>query len=235
MIKRSFIIMITSIYKEIEKETINIALSGIFYKKNLNRIQDKLKEKISPIIDDMFKQGMQVSNKIVKQEMANLADDYRLPIKYNKDLLNTFNTDKSIFTGFFDANYKQEFTKGEIDKLKRVILQANYNNSIESEAIKNIQDTIKVSKNRARVIARQESARLDTAAKSIYYDNKKVKDKYNKVWRTVGDSNVRDEHKLMEGQIADQDGWFTLPDGNKVIGPPIGFGDRCRVQLELKN
>jgi SPP1 gp7 family putative phage head morphogenesis protein len=98
--------------------------------------------------------------------------------------------------------------------------------------IEQIRNTVKVSKNRARVIARQETARLQTAAKSIYFNNTKVKKEYDKVW--VSRSDARPSHLYMNNQKADKDGWFTTQDGVKTQGPPLGFNCRCRVILKKK-
>lgn len=217
----------------LSEKTKEIGLISLGWKSNISpRLIKKLEQELNPVIDDMFKDAIVESNLIVKKEVAALANDYNLPIKYNKDLLMTFNTDKSIYTGFYDDVYKSGFKKSEINRLKSTILRAKYSNLSESQLIREIQSTINVSKQRALVIARQETARLDTAAKSIYYNNKKVQEKYDKVW--VSQSDARPSHKAMDGQIADSEGYFTTPDGDKVQGPPLGFGCRCRVTLEKK-
>jgi hypothetical protein len=47
-------------------------------------------------------------------------------------------------------------------------------------------------------------------------------------------NQMHDQHiKAYDGQVADEDGYFDGPEG-RVIGPPIGFGCRCRVVLRKK-
>lgn len=222
-------------YKEIEEATGKVAISALLWKTDLSkRLIKKLEDNLTQYFDDIFREAVVRSNIIVKDEVARLANNIDLPVKYNKDLLETFNTDKSIYSGFYDKPYQKEFTKREIYRLKSGILKGKYNKLTEKQMVYEIRKIVKVSQNRALVIARQETARLDSAAKSIYYNNTKVKNRYNKVWHSHHDEVTRTNHERMDGKIADTNGWFTTPEGDKTQGSPYpgSFGCRCWITLE---
>jgi SPP1 gp7 family putative phage head morphogenesis protein len=201
-------------------------LSQRSIKKRLNK---KAAEILGPIIDDYFKESVHASNKIVSKEISRLADNIGLPMKFNRDLIDTYNDTKSVLTGYYSNDLKGLFKNSEIDKMKRTILSAKYSNWTDEELATAIRNTVNTTKNRALVIARQETARLNTAAVDIYYD--KVKKDYEKVWISKGDA--RPDHKAYDGQIADEDGYFYGPLG-ETTGPPLDFGCRCTVELRKR-
>lgn len=195
-----------------------------------NKLDELAAERLQPVISKYFKDGIIATNKIVSQDVAKLADILKIPFKYDKSMLERFNS-YSVFQGYYDKNYADLFSKREIDNLKRVILRGKYSNMPDRELAKEIQDTINITKNRALVIARGETQRLDTAAKQILFESPKVKKEYDLVWRTAGDDMVRDNHRAYNGKIADENGYFDGPDG-KIKGPE-GLHNpwNCRCQI----
>lgn len=78
-----------------------------------------------------------------------------------------------------------------------------------------------VNKNTLR-IARTEAHKVQTIAQQDSFDyaeSKGVEGK--KVWVATLDSRTRPDHQEMDGKEADEDGYFTFPDGVKTQGPGL--------------
>lgn len=202
---------------------------------NKKKIEEKVIKTLTPVFNRYFEKSVSASNKIVKKEVADLVDDYRVPMKYNKDLINKIN-DVSIFTGYYDNKYKGLYTKSEINRLKKVILSAKYSEWTEEQLVAAIKNTIKTTNNRALLIARTETQRLHETTMKVYYEKKKVSDEYDRVWITKGDGKVRPSHRKMNGKKAEEDGRFLSPDVGYINGPgsgPSEFAMGCRCKTEL--
>ena len=232
-ISKLYIAIVSLFVKDYTEEAYLIGKVIKAAKRDVRRqLDEQAAKRLEPIVSKLFTDGIKESNTLVKKDVAKLGDLLSMPFKYNKDIIETFNKE-SVFQGFYDKKYKDLYTKREIDALKRTILRGKYANWSDKQLAAEIRKTINTSKNRALVTARNETARLETAVVDHFYQQKKVQDKYDKVWVTKGDSNVRPEHQAANGQIADKDGYFTVG-GEKVKGPPQGFSCRCRAELVLK-
>ncbi len=225
---------ITAVFTEAYTEAAQeLGILTMMFKNDIRkRLNKKAKEMLGPIIDNYFKDGIAATNKIMPANISRLIDQTKIPFKYNRALLETFNTRYSAFTGYYSNQTKQLFKLREIDALKRVILTGKYSNWTDQEFITSIRKVVNVTHNRALVIARQETARLNTAATQIYYNKKKVRDEYELVW--VCHPDARPTHMSYNGQIADEDGVFNGDLGH-VQGGPLGFGCRCRIVLRKKS
>lgn len=213
-----FLSVIAAFIKDYQAEA--FAISNIIKqaKRDIkNQLDEQAKKRLEPLIEELFSNGIKASNTIVKKEVALLADLVGQPFKYNKDLLLTLN-DKSVFAGFYDKNYKGLYTKKEIDKLKRVILTGKYGQWKDRELSAEIRKTINLTKNQSLILARAETQRLDGAAKQIFFEQPKVKKEYVKVYHALDGPEHR--HQWMDGQIADDDGYFTSKQGTKFLFPP---------------
>lgn len=89
-----------------------------------------------------------------------------------------------------------------------------------------LQDTTNVTESRARLIARTETARANTAL-NLTRATSVGSTQYT--WRTSGDSDVRDSHRKMNGKVFDWDDPPTLEDG--TTGHPGTFPN-CRCYAE---
>ena len=208
-------------------------LAGRYISKSI--IEKKIIKTLTPIIEDMFDEGIVASNKLVKKDIAKLVTKYNIPYKYNKKLLEELN-DKSIFNGYYDKKYKDIFTKTEINRIKNVILQSKYGEWDEKKTINTIKKTVKITTNKARLLARNEKARLTTAAKTLYFKKKEVRDEYDLIWRNSG-NNIRPDHMAMNGKKADKDGYFYSSSCGRIPGPPFQcspYNCKCYVELAKK-
>ena len=69
-----------------------VGLAILFGKiKNKASIEDKVVKRLTPIFYRYFDKSISASNKIVKQEVADIVKDYSVPMKYNKDLIKKIN------------------------------------------------------------------------------------------------------------------------------------------------
>lgn len=196
---------------------------------------DNLARKILyPIFDAYFDEGVRASNLIIKKEVASLVDTIGVPYKYDRALIDTINGD-SVFSGYYDRNYKNLYKAREIDALKRTILRGKYSDWTDKQLAAEIKKTINISKNRALVTARMETQRLEGAAIDTYYAKAEVKKVYDKVYRSRSDA--RPTHLELNYQVADNEGFFINANGVKFRYPPepdSPFGCRCRIELVKK-
>jgi hypothetical protein len=89
-----------------------------------------------------------------------------------------------------------------------------------------LSDKVDISLGRAQRIVRTESNRaLSLANKTSYDKAKSAADRLGiemvEVWTTIMDGKERHDHAKMNGQEADADGYFTLPNGAKTKGPRL--------------
>ena len=197
------------------------------------RIYKRIEDTIGPIIEEYFVNSINDTNMIMDKNISKLVTRHDIPFKYNKDLLMTFNDEKSIFAGYYDDVVKDAFSKKEIDLLKRTILTGKYSGQTDRELATAISNAVKTTKSRALNIARQETARLNSAAVDIYFADPAVKALYNKVFRTAQDDRVRPTHRSYDGKIADKDGYFD-GDCGKITGAPVACSPwNCRCYTEL--
>ena len=161
---------ITAVFTEAYTEAAQeLGILTMMFKNDIRkRLNKKAAQMLGPIIDNYFKDGVAATNKIMPANISRLVDQAKIPFKYNRALLETFNTRYSAFTGYYSNQTKQLFKLREIDALKRVILEGKYSRWGDKQLTKAIMNTINVTHNRALVIARQETARLNTAAQQIY-------------------------------------------------------------------
>jgi hypothetical protein len=75
---------------------------------------------------------------------------------------------------------------------------------------------------KSTTIVRTESQRVTASAKKEVIDVAKSQGiDLTKTWNSVEDERVRDSHVKMDGQTVPYDGMYTLPTGEKVVGPHL--------------
>ena len=218
------------------EESLQLGVLGLTMTNNIRKqLEKKLRERLNPIVKNLFTSGFSDSNKIVGKEVSKLVDDIGIPYKYNKDLFTKFNDKNSIFMGYGDKAYKDLFTKREIDAIKRTILSGKYNGWTDKQLQAAIRNTVKITKNRALNLARNESARLGSMAAQMYYEKPAVQKEYDKVYKSETDGKVRPAHLSFNGKIADKDGYFHSSYGSvNQVPNPIGGHWNCRCEIYLR-
>ena len=232
-INRYFIKLTYDFEKEYKETAIDVGLvilNGRIVSKKI--IEKMIEKKLTPIIHRYFEDSIAASNKIVKAGVSKLTDQLNVPFKYTKKLLDSIN-ETSAFNGYYEG--KNIFTKREITNIKKAILTSKYSDFTDKEMIEIVKNAVNVTKNRALVIARTETTRLNTTAKQIYYKKKAVKDKYKLVFHSQPDA--RPIHLSYNGKVADDEGYFEGECG-KIKGPPVPcspFNCRCRIEFEARS
>lgn len=203
------------VYTEIAKDVGLIILLGSLVNKKL--IEDKVVKILTPLINDYFSDSIAASNRVVKASISKLTDQLDVPFKYNKDLLDKVNN-KSIWTGYYDVDIKSGFSKREITSLKKTILSAKYGDWTEKEMISGIKNVVRITDNRARLLARSATTGLETTANQIYFGKQAVRNAYELVW---SQNSPYERHRHMNGVEADENGMFLDSKTGKLIpGPP---------------
>lgn len=128
-----------------------------------------------------------------------------------------------------------------IIRIKSVLTQGLIKGESYGKMAKSIQAGLEMEYTKAIRIARTEAHRCQQIgrAESLHHaEEQGVKGHY--VWRSALDSRTRDSHRAMDGQVADKDGYFTLPSGLKTAGPGLS-GDpaedincRCDMVYEVE-
>jgi len=103
-------------------------------------------------------------------------------------------------------------------KIEGAVFRGTTQGRTASSMIQQIQEIGKVTENRARVIARDQSSKLNSALNQQRSQNLGVEEY---VWRTAGDERVRDSHKSKNGKV------FRWDDPPKDTGHP-GQDIQCR-------
>lgn len=222
-----------------------LKLVTLVYSSSTTKVHDLVDSEMSsfnPIFNDMFNNGKDYSEEIVKKELLDLVDTLKVPFKYNKSVIDKING-KSVFTGYYDEQYKDVFTKTELYKLKSTILAGKYAGVSEQELATQIKNVVNISDQRARLLARTEMQRLQETTTAIYYDQPEVMKSYDRVWITQDDDRVRSSHKAMDGQVAETTGQHKGQFYSKEVGwisgpgsgpPSFSIGCRCHTKFVKK-
>lgn len=117
---------------------------------------------------------------------------------------------------------------GNTDKLaknvEQAIIKTAYDGKGYAYAAKKLEAHTLGNYSRAMTIARTEGGRAQTqATQSAYDDASKTGLVFRKEWMSAEDRRVRRSHQQLNGQKADDDGFFTSPNGNRAQGPRL-FG-----------
>lgn len=123
----------------------------------------------------------------------------------------------NILEDYYDGNFYEEILEKWIsdnvdlistipseflDDMKKIVLDGYLNGKTVSKIAKEIQHTYGTTKSHARLIAKDQTGKLN--AKITQYQQQSCGvNKYK--WRTAGDGRVRDDHKDLNGKIFDWD------------------------------
>lgn len=142
-------------------------------------------------------------------EYKTLRETYSIVIeKMNKDILKTITIDSEmtpetakIIADEYTENlslYIKDFNDNNIIRLRQTVLDNTQKGGRMESLIDGIQKSYNVSQNKAKFLARQETSLLMSKMRETRYKDAGV-EKYE--WSTSGKSNVRDDHKKLDGKI----------------------------------
>jgi len=235
-VARSFLIIMSQFIKEFASES--IATGSIVLNSQLNprqQLETLSNTMLTPVVERFFSNGVLESNKLFQREVLRYVDMVNTPFRYDRSLLDSLN-ENSVFQGFYDRDYKQEFSSKEITRIKKSILRAKYTGQTDRELAAQLRADVNLTKNRSLVLARMETQRLEFGAQDALYQQPGVKENWMKVYSALSDA--RPTHQSLDGQVADDDGYFTDWEGRKFLypAPPSDpFGCRCKSVLKKRS
>jgi hypothetical protein len=149
---------------------------------------------VQELSDNMIQDIITSAPSIVEDSLKELSKKYLdLPLKYNKQVMEDIYSQYSIFKGYNPG----DFGKSDITRMKNIILQGKYNNLTDQEIRDQLLKNVDITKKKALLIARSETQSIESSAKHIYFRNPEVADKYELVWVSKTDSEVRPAHERM--------------------------------------
>lgn len=107
-------------------------------------------------------------------------------------------------------------------------------------AVKRVETVIEKDKERVKTVVREETARMQSQAQvQSVADAEEQGVGVDITWNSMRDKQVRFYHVELNGQQADEEGWFYVPDlGDKAKHPhgfrSISLNIRCRCYLEAR-
>lgn len=165
----------------------------------LKNISEELFNKLNKEFKRTIRNKLAVQPKLDKTGLAQVKDEYlitiELPIKV--DLSRDF---KTGIRNSFD-----NFSQDTVEKLRKGLHELILDGSPRQVVRDYIKSKLKISADRCKFIARQETALLTTAFKKAQYQQYGI-DKY--IWRTMGDHKVRESHDRLDGKVID---WNNPP------------------------
>lgn len=219
-------------YKDNKDELLDDIAKGAIVL-NTPSMQSRIESRFNRLFENYFIGGYSASKALVDAEVAKTANVLKVPWKYNRDVIDLIN-ESSVFKGYADDLYREGFKRGEIDRLKRVLVSATYENADEKVLARELQKSFNLTKKRSMLLARMETKRLRETTKSIYYSQQEVQDKYELVWDAKNDEAVRPSHLAMDGKVADSNGYFQSMDFGLVMSPPLAYNCRCSTYFRNK-
>lgn len=178
-------------------------------------------DRVSQEFKSTILKNVAVQPKLDEEGLAKISRDYLttidLPIR--KKLLREFE-DEAIKVV---ENFEQDVVEKLREKLNVMILDGRSRDAIKKE----IMGQLKISKTRAKFIARQETSLLTTKFKKSQYQQYGV-NTYK--WVTVGDHKVRERHVELNGEVFD---WDHPPIVDEKSGrrdhPGSDYNCRCQA------
>lgn len=178
------------------------------------------------IFEDLFGSSAGLQEGVVSNAVAALSDDLDLPLKYTPKVFDSIQGE-SIFKGYADKTFAKDWTRREINDLKKIILQGKYGGQSEQQILNNLKARFtNMTYKRAQMLARTETKRLQEAINRYYFRDPAVLNVYERVWVTQHDDRVRPQpeypeynHKIMHNKVADKDGYFHHPQVGRITGP----------------
>lgn len=95
-----------------------------------------------------------------------------------------------------------------VRQLQLIIQQGLVRGQGYSDIAYEIERNLGFSKNKARTVARTEAARVQSVASELTYEENSKTARIEKVWLSSLDLRVRIAHRDLDGEVADEDGYF---------------------------
>lgn len=198
---------------------IQLAVSRIF-----SKIQNKVIEKVSTfnlrgrlefLANLNRKLTVREWKKVIKTTLGvDIREDYYLGEFYLKELQEWMNENVDLI---------KTIPEETLDKMRNIINEGYSSGKTTTRMTRDIQSIYRVSKRRARFIARDQVAKLSGRIQKAQQEDAGITEY---IWSTTGDERVRDSHRSLNGK---KFSWGDPPensDGRKCH-PAQDYGCRC--------
>ena len=228
------------LYKNLEKSLIKFDVSKLPFRKKLYLLKLDIKEAIKTAYDNIEEE--------LQETLEEIASDHFLETLFLSEINSKINISQHTVDKVDNIveNIVNRIVAGKtlqqrlrrnrefIINQSRLIIEKMINNSIPQMA-REIKRILKIDRNKALTIAITEAHRIkEESTNKGYEEAKKNNIKFDKEWIATLDSKVRDKHRTLDGQLADQDGYFwsgehktKFPGGFNVASLDI----RCRCSM----
>ncbi len=206
---------IIPLLKQFQSEYINDA-----YAKTLEQAFDRLRKSYSDIntnariVSESFVTN---SEQVNKQRFYSSMED-AVGVNLQSIIQNEGLEDILVATTRENVGLIRSIPEEYFKKIESIVFTGTTQGNAAGSMIKQIQKTGKVTDNRAKLIARDQSSKLNSALTQQRAQNLGVEEY---VWRTAGDERVRESHRTKNGKV------FRWDDPPKDTGHP-GQDIQCR-------
>lgn len=199
------------------------------------------KEITKEAITELFETAYTKTGESINKALPEVID-----IKFNG--LNQDSVKAAIFNPADKIKWSSRLTEHISDltnKVKQEVTQGIIQGKGYVKIAQGIQDRCEISAYKALRIARTETHRVTSTARQIAFERTEqaaetLNLKVRKVWISAIDNRTRDSHLTMNGKLADQQGYYTLPSGVRTLGPGLSgipeedINCRCTEGVEIE-
>lgn len=205
--------------KLFESEYVNDAYARTFQElfDNLKRFYNNIDPQAQTVANNFVTN----SNQVNKARFYN-SIERAIGINLSSVVQNEGLEDTLLATTQENVNLIKSIPQQYLKNIESIVYSGTVQGNSASSMIQQISKQGGVTSRRAKLIARDQSSKLNSALNQQRQQNLGVEEY---IWRTAGDERVRDSHRSKNGKI------FRWDDPPKDTGHP-GFEIQCRCQAE---
>lgn len=211
---------IVPLLRELQPEYVNDASFKDAYARTLEEAFNRLRRSYSDINQNaqiVANSFVTNSNQVNKQRFYSAMNE-AVGVNLQSIIQNEDLEDILVATTRENVSLIRSIPEEYFKKIESIVFTGTTQGSTAGSMIQQIQKTGKVTTNRAKLIARDQSSKLNSALTQQRSQNLGVEEY---IWRTAGDERVRDSHRSKNGKV------FRWDDPPKDTGHP-GQDIQCR-------
>jgi hypothetical protein len=197
---------------------------NLFLSDEMKSLGKSVSSDIKSLVGDMYNKSYYGYGDIIDQQ-ANKSLNLGI---VNRDTISSLINEPSVAgLSLIETLGKAQYNN--LLKMRQTLTQSMIQGESYQDAARRISDEYDKSFNDAIRIARTEGTRASGEGQTAAYDRaEELGIVLDRIWVATDDARTRESHLAMDGQVADEDGLFTIPDGYDNSGAqtdfPGGFG-----------